>query len=250
MVLIQLHANDNVAIASRDVARNTRIGSEQGDGVLLEPVPLGHKVAVRPIASGEPIVKFGQWIGFATEPIAIGRWVHSHNLEAGEFARDAVACSAVPPDPEPILGHTFLGYRRPDGKAGTRNYVAIVSNVNCSASVCRAVARRFGPENLAAIPARGRRRCVHARQWLRIPTRRRASSDPEPNAGRHYKASKYRGIHSHWPWVRAGIHGASYRTGTPRADRRGRRQSIGATTGAIDARCWRYTGHNQRGVPN
>ena len=152
MVLIQLHANDNVAIASRDVARNTRIGSEQGDGVLLEPVPLGHKVAVRPIASGEPIIKFGQWIGFATEPIAIGRWVHSHNLEAGEFARDAVACSAVPPDPEPILGHTFLGYRRPDGKAGTRNYVAIVSNVNCSASVCRAVARQFGPENLERFP--------------------------------------------------------------------------------------------------
>ena len=152
MALIQLHASDNIAIASRDLASNARIPTEQGDGILLESVRLGHKVAVRPIASGEPIIKFGQCIGFATEPIAIGAWVHSHNLEAGQFARDAVACSAVPPDPEPIIGRTFLGYRRPSGKAGTRNFLAIVSNVNCSASVCRAVARQFGPERLKRFP--------------------------------------------------------------------------------------------------
>jgi arabinonate dehydratase len=152
MDFIRLHANDNVAIASRDIASNERVEFEQECTVVREPVQMGHKVAIRPIGSGEPVIKFGQWIGFATEPIAIGRWVHSHNLVAGEFARDVDACSAVPPDPAPISGRTFLGYRRPDGKAGTRNFLAIVSNVNCSASVCRAVARRFRAEKLQQFP--------------------------------------------------------------------------------------------------
>lgn len=152
MSLIHLHPTDNVAIASRDLAPNARIRVGQVDMTLLESVRLGHKVAVRHIESGEPIVKFGQWIGFATETIAVGRWVHSHNLEAGQFARDAIPCSAVPPDPEPIPGRTFLGYRRSNGRAGTRNFLAIVSNVNCSASVCKAVARRYGPEILQRYP--------------------------------------------------------------------------------------------------
>jgi altronate hydrolase len=152
MSLIHLHPDDNVAIASRDLAPNARIRVGQVDITLLEAVGLGHKVALRHIESGEPIVKFGQWIGFAAEAIEVGRWVHSHNLEAGQFARDAIPCSAVPPNPEPILGRTFLGYRRSDGKAGTRNFLAIVSNVNCSASVCKAVARRYGPEILQRFP--------------------------------------------------------------------------------------------------
>src|SRR5215213_7539898 len=115
MSLIHLHANDNIAIASRDLAKDETVRTEQHEIILSQRVGLGHKIAVRPIASGEPIIKFGQWIGFATEPIAIGCWVHSHNLEAGQFERDAISCSAIPPDPQPILGRTFLGYRRPSG---------------------------------------------------------------------------------------------------------------------------------------
>src|SRR5258705_13030245 len=145
MSLIHLHPNDNIAIASRDLVPNTRIRVGQADITLLESVRLGHKVAVRRIERGEPIVKFGQWIGFATEAIEVGRWVHSHNLEAGQFARDAIPCSAIPPDPKPILGRTFLGYRRSNGKAGTRNFLAIVSNDNFSAAGCKTVARRDGP---------------------------------------------------------------------------------------------------------
>jgi|SRR6476646_10830991 altronate hydrolase len=87
MALVHLHADDNVAIASRDLAMDERVRFEQGDVIVLGPVGLGHKVAVRPIASGEPVIKFGQWIGFAKEPIATGCWVHSYNLEAGQFAR-------------------------------------------------------------------------------------------------------------------------------------------------------------------
>ena len=152
MALVKLHPDDNVAIASRDLAPSDNLSVDGNELVLLDAVRQAHKVAIRPIAAGEPVVKFGQWIGFASQPIAAGNWVHSHNLEAGDFTRKAVPCSEVPPDPPAIEGRTFLGYRRPNGKAGTRNYLAIISNVNCSANVCRAVARRYTDEALMRFP--------------------------------------------------------------------------------------------------
>ena len=171
MTLIQLHSSDNIAIASRDLASNARIRVGQVDITVVEPIQLGHKVAIRPIDFGEPVLKFGQCIGFATKSIATGCWIHSHNLEARTFDRDAAPCSAVPPDPEPIAGRTFLGYRRANGKVGTRNYLAIISNVNCSASVCRAVARRFGPENLQQYPKHRWRYRLHTRWRMWVPIR-------------------------------------------------------------------------------
>lgn len=152
MGLIHLHPDDNVAIATSDLAAKEMPSIGRDKITLLEAVRQGHKVAVHPIVIGEPVVKFGQWIGFATGQISAGNFVHTHNLEAGGFAREAVACSEIPPDPTPIDGCTFLGYRRPNGKAGTRNYLAILSNVNCSASVCRAVARRYSAEYLEKFP--------------------------------------------------------------------------------------------------
>jgi altronate hydrolase len=152
MDVIRLHSSDNVAVAIHDVATSAPARYEGGEVVPAEMVRAGHKIALKPIAKGEPVIKFGQWIGFATEPIVAGGWIHSHNLAAGQFARDEAACSAIPPDPEPIRGRTFMGYRRPGGKAGTRNYLAIVSNVNCSATVCKMVARQFGAEALKAFP--------------------------------------------------------------------------------------------------
>lgn len=119
---------------------------------LLSPIRLGHKVALRAIAPGEPVYKFGQVIGFASQEIEPGQWVHGHNLAADQFARDYAACSEVPPDPQPLHGRTFHGYRRADGRVGTRNYVAIISNVNCSASVSKYVARKFDPAALKAFP--------------------------------------------------------------------------------------------------
>lgn len=152
MDLIHLNPRDNVSIAVRELARGEHVQVAASELTLLEPIGAGHKVAMCEIGAGEPVIKFGECIGLATQPIARGGWVHSHNLEAGQFAREAVACSAVPPEPEPMPGRTFLGFRRPDGKAGTRNYLAIVSNVNCSASVSKAVARRYGAEALRRFP--------------------------------------------------------------------------------------------------
>jgi altronate hydrolase len=78
--------------------------------------------------------------------------VHSHNLSAGQFARDYAPASEVPPDPKPLSGRTFDGYRRVDGSAGTRNYIAVISTVNCSATVSKHVAARFTPDVLAKYP--------------------------------------------------------------------------------------------------
>ncbi len=149
---IYLHPSDNVCVAARDLAAGTAIAAG-GQGLkLAEPVRLGHKIAIAQIAAGQPVVKYGQTIGFATEPIAPGAWVHTHNLSAGQFARDYAASSEVPPDPPPLAGRTFQGYRRPNGAAGTRNYIAVISTVNCSASVSKYVAARFAGDALKAYP--------------------------------------------------------------------------------------------------
>lgn len=117
-----------------------------------EPIDLGHKVAVRPIDSGSPIRKFGQTIGFATRPIQTGEWVHTHNVEAGRLSLDYAFASEVPPDPQPLTGRTFMGYRRPDGRAATRNYIGIVSTVNCSAATSKMVAKQFEHSLLEQFP--------------------------------------------------------------------------------------------------
>jgi altronate dehydratase len=99
------------------------------------------------------VLKWGQTIGFATRPIEAGRWVHAHNLAIGALAQVYEKSTVVPDDLSPLTGHTFQGYRRVDGRgAGTRNYIAILSNVNCSATVARRVAAHFTPERLREYP--------------------------------------------------------------------------------------------------
>ncbi|MFM7347222.1 MAG: UxaA family hydrolase [Tagaea sp.] len=102
-------------------------------------IPRGHKMAVERVPQGAPLRKFGQIIGFATRDVAPGEHVHTHNCEFAAFARDyAHAENARPWDPLPIeQRRTFQGYRRADGRAGTRNYIGILTSVNCSASVAR-----------------------------------------------------------------------------------------------------------------
>ncbi len=147
-----LHPNDNVCVAARNLAAGTVLSIRGQDLTLPGPVKLGHKAALRLIEPGQEVIKYGQIIGFAIETIQPGQWIHSHNLTAGEFQRDYAAASAIPPDPRPLIGCTFQGYRRPGGKAGTRNYLAIISTVNCSASVSKHVARRFDPAVLKQYP--------------------------------------------------------------------------------------------------
>ena len=145
---LRLHADDNIVVARMDVSAGTVIsGGTAGQAVegfaVSEAIGLGHKVASTSIGAGDPIRKYGQVIGYATEPIASGEWVHTHNVEPGDLDLDYAFSSAVPDPLDPITGQTFQGYRRADGRAGTRNYLGIVSTVNCSATASKSVARAF-----------------------------------------------------------------------------------------------------------
>ncbi|MCA9123486.1 MAG: altronate dehydratase [Planctomycetaceae bacterium] len=150
--VIYLNAQDNICVAARPLPAGTAITVGDGRFKIETPIPLGHKIAIKPIAKDEPVRKYGQVIGFATEPIAAGGWVHSHNVAIGEFARDYASATETPSPPEPITDRTFMGYRRADGKAGTRNYLAIISTVNCSASVSKYIAERFDKSLLKDYP--------------------------------------------------------------------------------------------------
>lgn len=151
--LIQLHADDNIAVAARALVAGTNCPLDFGGAVTTaEAIDMGHKVAVRPIEPGGRIRKFGQTIGYAKAAIPLGGWVHTHNVEAGELSLDYAFCSEVPPAPTPILGRTFQGYRRADGRAATRNYIGIISTVNCSATTSKYVAQHFDRSILEAFP--------------------------------------------------------------------------------------------------
>ncbi len=117
-------------------------------------IPAGHKFATHAIAAGDPLRKFSQIIGFATRPIGAGEHVHTHNLVTGNFERDYSIGSEsrptelIPPDQTA----TFQGIVRANGRIATRNYVGILTTVNCSATVARRIAAHFTPEILSAYP--------------------------------------------------------------------------------------------------
>ena len=140
---IRLSPADNVVVARLDLLRGSELA---GEGVVLrDHVPSGHKVATNPIASGQPVLKYNQIIGFACAEIKPGDHVHVHNCAMGDFQRDYAYCSRVTPvDAVPEAERaTFQGYRRADGRVGTRNYIGVLTSVNCSATVARYVAEAF-----------------------------------------------------------------------------------------------------------
>jgi altronate hydrolase len=146
---IRLNAADNVVVCIDKAPAGTII-----DGVTArEPIMKGHKMATRAIGQGEPVKKFGQIIGFASADIAPGSHVHEHNCAFdGGFDRDyahAIDNGWTPPSLEG-LPKTFRGYRRRDGRVGTRNFIAVLTSVNCSASVARFVAQRARESGLLA----------------------------------------------------------------------------------------------------
>lgn len=135
--VILLSASDNVAVANGRLEAGAVL---PGGAINAEAVDSGHKVAITDIAEGAAVVKYAQAIGRATRAIAAGEHVHSHNLvfEAGRLP-------VVPPGQPEVAtqadkARTFMGYRRPDGRAGTRNFIGIIASVNCSTTVCRAIA--------------------------------------------------------------------------------------------------------------
>lgn len=149
---IRLHSADNVLVARTDIAAGTAL--EGYNVVARNLVPAGYKIAIADIAEGAEILKYNTTIGFASEPIPAGTMVHNHNISFGEFDRDYAYSRDFKPLtllPESERA-TFEGYLRPDGRAGTRNFIAVVSTVNCSATVVHEIADHFTKERLAEFP--------------------------------------------------------------------------------------------------
>lgn len=147
---IRLHPNDDVVIARTQLVGGTRLMDE--DIVVSGLIPPAHKVATRAIAQGQPVKRYNQIIGFASKDIAPGEHVHLNNLAMGSFARDYAFGADVKPTQYIKPAATFQGIVRADGRVATRNYLGILSTVNCSATVARGIAGHFTRERLAAYP--------------------------------------------------------------------------------------------------
>ena len=135
--VIRLHGSDNVVIALADLPAGTHPAGL--DVALPGPVPRGHKIAACAIPIGAAVLRYGQIIGQATADIPAGGHVHSHNLGMGPHASDHAFGSEAGALP-PLEPRMFLGFQRPDGTVGTRNYLGILTSVNCSGSVARFIA--------------------------------------------------------------------------------------------------------------
>jgi altronate hydrolase len=149
---VTLHPSDDVIVAKRNLPAGTVLRWPENSLTVRQLIPIGHKLAIRAVAPGAIVRRYGQIIGFAKGAIAPGEHVHVHNLGLGELALDYAFSSDIP-DVEFLPAgrqRTFMGYRRESGAIGTRNYIAVISSVNCSAHTVRQIARHFTPEKLAA----------------------------------------------------------------------------------------------------
>jgi altronate hydrolase len=151
--VLTLAPGDDIAVALEDLVPGDRLA----ELTVREPVPRGHKIALRDVAAGAPVRKYGQAIGTATVPISAGEHVHTHNLafapgiqrgaSAGDHERDQAGGPAGGNAPASTAAGqreaqpTFDGFVRPDGRVGTRNYLGILTSVNCSATVAKLIAR-------------------------------------------------------------------------------------------------------------
>jgi altronate hydrolase len=152
--VVRLHADDEVVVALDQLVSGTYI--EAAGVAVAGLIPPGHKMAVRAIEAGAAVRRYGQIIGFASQPIRPGQHVHTHNLAMGDFTRDYAFSAERRATAYAAESATFQGIVRADGRVATRNYIGILTSVNCSATVARAIADHFRrdvhPEVLADFP--------------------------------------------------------------------------------------------------
>ncbi len=150
---ILLAPADNVAVARTDLPRGLELVGPENSLVLRDSIGMGHKIALRTIPEGAFVYKYSQIIGTALYPIQPGEWIHTHNLdlthdlEKAEFAVER----PLPPELPADLPRTFLGYRRPDGRIGTRNYIAVIAASNCASHVASGIAEECKDLRLGAL---------------------------------------------------------------------------------------------------
>ncbi len=145
---IRLNPSDNIVVAAQPLGLGSRVEGHD----VVDAIAPGHKVAIARIDAGEPVLKYGQVIGYASGPIEPGRHVHEHNCEfrlsRTEHRVGANLRARLALDGE----RSFMGYDRGDGRYGTRNFIAVLTSVNCSATAARAIAANFDAGRLADYP--------------------------------------------------------------------------------------------------
>lgn len=150
---IHLHPEDHCVVALRKLGKGESIHLSNSQSVTMKKdIPPGHKVAIAARKSGEPVFKYGWSIGIATGEVSPGDHLHDHNLKCHHELDYQGLATETPAPPEKLQGKTFQGFLRPSGRVGTRNYIAVISTVNCSAGVSKAVARHFDQETLREFP--------------------------------------------------------------------------------------------------
>lgn len=149
---ILLREGDDVAVAKQRLPAGTVLLHDDRAIVVKTEIPPGHKVALTAVRAGQPIRKYGQVIGEATEEVRPGDWVHTHNLHVAPLVQQYEFGTEVRDLPPAERERTFPGFRRADGRVGTRNMVAILSSVNCSADTAQILARRLREEALRDFP--------------------------------------------------------------------------------------------------
>lgn len=152
---LQLHPSDNVAVAITELRQHSVLHTANGLVNIGSDIPAMHKVATTTIRAGDMVIKYGQPIGTALTTIEPGMHVHTHNCDASIGTKDYRFCANLKPTSsvdEMDRAH-FMGFRRANGKVGTRNYIGIVTSVNCSATVATHIAAQFNyPGALADFP--------------------------------------------------------------------------------------------------
>ena len=141
---LKLSDEDNVAVARRTL--------EVGEEGALSRIPSGHKIAIKEITEGNAILKYGQTIGYAKKGIKIGEHLHSHNILYQSVVRKYNFSNRIKALRFPESESSFLGYKRPNGSVGTRNTIAILTSVNCSATAARMIAEHFTKSKIAKYP--------------------------------------------------------------------------------------------------
>ncbi|MBA2469165.1 MAG: UxaA family hydrolase, partial [Chloroflexia bacterium] len=196
-VTVKLNPIDDVVIAKQPLLPRTTLTSAEGDIAIAQMIPPGHKLAIHAISKGQPVRRYGQIIGFASQDIAAGQHIHTHNIEVhqGELDLDyafSEGCEPVEFVPEADR-KTFLGYRRADGRVGTRNYVALLASVNCSSTAVRRVADHFrdnpildqypNVDGVIAFPTKGGCGAHYGSDYLGMLQRTMAGMVDHPNIG-------------------------------------------------------------------
>lgn len=142
MKYIQIHPNDNVAVMLDDIAQGDKVSVEGGEVISNEPIMRGHKIALRDIAEGDPVIKYGNVIAVATKNVKAGDWVHTHNVRTNLSESDTYTYEHVESKLPEIQERTFQGYLRQDGRAAIRNELWIIPTVGCVNSVAGELAKQ------------------------------------------------------------------------------------------------------------